>query len=201
MIYFVIAPSGCGHHMFHHACDIPVHNRLEQAVDISRKTKKEFTIKVTGDFKYLGSFPYDDPMNPIIRPDLFTIKEIGRQAKITNIYLFRDPWESTMSCYKRWSRRDDNIWSHADVQLDSLTYINAYMRVNEPDALVFYYRDICKFPENFEKITGMKLIKKSIKEAAPYDGDIKLIEFFKERQSLYQELIDNIVDLENVSIE
>lgn len=201
MIYFVIAPQGFGHNMFHNACNIPVHHRLENAVDISRKTKKEFTIKVTGDFKYLGSFPYENPMDAIRRPDLFTIKEIGKQAQSTNIYLFRNPWEATMSCYKRFKKRDDNIWAHADVVLDALVYINAYLRTNEPEALVFDYRDICKYPENFEKITGMTLVKKNIKEADVYEGDVKLISYFRERQSLFQELIDNIVDLENVSIE
>jgi len=46
-------------------------------------------------------------------------------------------------------------------------------------------------------MTGFELIENKIIEAEQYEGDIKLIEFFKERESMYKELIKNIVDLEN----
>lgn len=197
MIYFIIAPQGFGHHLFHNACNIPVHHRLENAIEVSRKTQKPFNIKVTGDFKYLGSFPYIEPLNAIMRPDLFTIKEIGKQTETKNIYIYRNPWEATASAYRRFNKYDKNIWNHAQVCLDALVFISSYIRSNEPDALVFDYRDICKFPNKFTEITGMNLLHNKIKEADPYEGDIQLIDFFKARESMYEDLIKNIVDLEN----
>jgi len=197
MIYFIIAPQGCGHHLFHKACSLPTHYRLENAIDVSRKTQRPFNIKVNGDFKYLGSFPYIEPMNCISRPDLFTIKEIGKQTQTKNIYIYRNPWEATASAHRRFNKYDNNIWNHAQVCLDALVFISTYIRTNEPDALVFDYRDICKYPKKFQEITGIELIENKIIEAEQYEGDIKLIEFFKERESMYKELIKNIVDLEN----
>ena len=78
-----------------------------------------------------------------------------------------------------------------------MVYISTYIRTNEPDALVFDYRDICKYPNKFQEITGIELIKNKIIEADKYEGDIKLVNFFKERESMYQDLIKNIIDLEN----
>ena len=195
MIYFVIAPQGFGHNLFIKASILPNHNRLENAIEVMRTTQRPFEIKVTGNFKYLGSFPYIEPMNAIKRPDLFNIKEIGKQTETKNIYLYRNPWEATASAHRRFKRYDNNIWNHAHICLDALVYISTYIRTNEPDALVFDYRDICKYPNKFQEITGIELIEKKIIEADKYEGDIKLVEFFKERESMYQDLIKNIVDL------
>jgi hypothetical protein len=195
MIYFVIAPQGFGHNLFIKASILPNHNRLENAIEVMRTTQRPFEIKVTGNFKYLGSFPYIEPMNAIKRPDLFNIKEIGKQTETKNIYLYRNPWEATASAHRRFKRYDNNIWNHAHICLDALVYISTYIRTNEPDALVFDYRDICKYPNKFQEITGIELIEKKIIEADQYEGDIKLVEFFKERESMYQDLIKNIVDL------
>ena len=195
MIYFVIAPQGFGHNLFIKASILPNHNRLENAIEVMRTTQRPFEIKVTGNFKYLGSFPYIEPMNAIMRPDLFNIKEIGKQTNTKNIYLYRNPWEATASSHRRFKKYDNNIWNHAHICLDALVYISTYIRTNEPDALVFDYRDICKYPNKFQEITGIELIEKKIIEADQYEGDIKLVEFFKERESMYQDLIKNIVDL------
>jgi hypothetical protein len=197
MIYFVIAPQGFGHNLFIKASILPNNNRLENAIEVMRTTQRPFEIKVTGNFKYLGSFPYIEPMNAIKRPDLFNIKEIGKQTETKNIYLYRNPWEATASAHRRFKRYDNNIWNHAHICLDALVYISTYIRTNEPDALVFDYRDICKYPNKFQEITGIELIENKIIEADQYEGDIKLIEFFKERESMYQDLIKNIVDLEH----
>ena len=197
MIYFVIAPQGFGHNLFIKASFLPNHNRLENGIEVMRKTQRPFEIRVNGNFKYLGSFPYIEPMNAIMRPDLFNIKEIGKQTNTKNIYLYRNPWEATASSHRRFKKYDNNIWNHAHICLDALVYISAYIRTNEPDALVFNYRDICKYPHKFQEITGIELIKNKITEADKYEGDIKLVEFFKERQSMYEDLIKNIVNLEN----
>jgi hypothetical protein len=140
-------------------------------------------------------------LDAVNRPDLHIFKNMEKQTDIKMIYLYREPWEATISCHKRWVNAENNIFTHANIVLDNMIYISSFIREFDPDAYVFHYRDICNLPENFTEITGLKLNKEKIKEAKPYDlkypNALDLIKFFKQRKPMYKEIIKNIVDLKD----
>lgn len=195
MIYLMIAPSGCGHHLFMAANDLWVkRDGLIGEIDNASFHYKPINENRIGDnFLYTGSFPHTYPMNATYRPDLIEISKIKKEKKL--IYVYRDPWEAAMSCYNRWKTQDKNIFNHAQVTLDNMMYIAKYIEEYDNDAVVYNYRDICRNPEKFTKATGLYLDKKEIKEAKPYSGSKELVRFFKEREPLYSKLIKNMIKL------
>lgn len=203
MIYFIIAPQGFGHHLFSNACELKEDYRLNKGLDFAYKTLKPFKVirHTDNDLIYLASFPYDKPMDAVNRPDLHIFKNMEKQTDIKMIYLYREPWEATISCHNRWVNAENNIFTHANIVLDNMIYISSFIREFDPDAYVFHYRDICNLPEKFSEITGLKFNKEKIKEAKPYDlkypNALDLIKFFKQRKPMYKEIIKNIVDLKD----
>jgi hypothetical protein len=201
MIYFIIGCQGVGHHLFTYACPLKEEYKLNSDLDYAYKTLKNFKVKKirNKDTIYLASFPYNNPMDAVNRPDLNIFKNMEKQTDIKMIYIYRDPWEATISCHKRWVNADNNIFKHANIVLDNLIYLSSFIREFDSKAQVFDYRDICNFPDKFTEITGLKLNKENIKEAKPYDlkypNALDLIKFFKERKPMYKEIINNVVDL------
>jgi len=186
--YFIVGTEGSGHHLFVNAtamcCDPLTQEWTEdgyQTRDFDRQSNIDLRLK---DGLVLTSIPYGEDSK---RPNLMNYihwTQSNKQDKM--IYIYRDPVLCAESASERFGR---HITQTARTTLDALVYISAVLR-HQKDTyaempLVFEYSDICENPESFERWTGIKIEKETLKKSTRQSTNNRLKDYFFQSYELY----------------